>query len=226
MDTKENIPVKEWIEEYFSKKEYLIPTTLCAIMTSYGSDKGEGRHNYTTLYSKLFSPWKNEKIYVFELGIGTNNEEILSNMGAEGKPGASLYGWSLFFPEAQIYGADIDKRILFEDTNIQTFYCDQMNKKSIQELFQNESLKDIYFDIMIEDGLHTFEANLNFLLSSIHKLKKGGFFIVEDLSAAARVAFINHIPALKKNLDLTYLEVLLIPSKYNRFDNALLLIQK
>ncbi len=222
------IPVKKWVEEYLSQKEYSSPTTLCAIMTSFGSDKGDERHNYTTLYSKLFTPWKNATLNLFELGIGTNFTDIPSNMGVEGNPGASLYGWSLFFPKAKIYGADIDTRVLFDDPkkNIKTYYCDQRDPSSIQKLFSHVDLMHTSFDIIIEDGLHEFDANLNFLVNSIQKLKEGGIYITEDLNAAARVGFIKILPELKKSLGLKYIEVILIPSLFNRFDNALLVIQK
>jgi len=221
-----SIPVKKWVDEYLSHKEYLTPTTLCALMTSYGSDKGDERHNYTTLYSKLFAPWKEQKINLFELGIGTNFPDIPFNMGIEGNPGASLYGWADYFSHAQIYGADIDQRILFNEKNIHTFFCDQRDKNSIQNLFSNEDLKDITFDIIIEDGLHEFEANLTFLENSLHKLKTGGIYIIEDLTAASRIAFIDRTPKLKNAFHLKYVEVITIPSSLNRFDNALLIIQK
>ena len=32
----------------------LAPTKMCRVMTKYGSDKGHGSHNYTTVYSALF----------------------------------------------------------------------------------------------------------------------------------------------------------------------------
>jgi hypothetical protein len=218
--------VEKLVNEYLENKEYRVPTTLCAIMTSFGSDKGDERHNYTTLYSKLFTPLKNEKIRLFELGIGSNNVNIPSNMGEGGSPGASLRGWSLFFPNTEIYGADIDKDILFNEGRIKTYYCDQMDKASIQQLFANDDLKDLNFDVIIEDGLHTFEANLNFLNNSLHKLKQGGIYIAEDLTATTRVKLIELIPKLKKQFSLKYIEVILIPNKLNHADNALLIIQK
>ncbi len=220
------IPVKKWLNEFLSNKEYRETTTLCAIMNSYGSDKGNGRHNYTTLYSKLFSPWKDKNINLFELGIGTNFLDIPFNMGIDGKPGASLFSWALFFPKGHIFGADIDKRILFNDKSIKTYYCDQRDVTSIQNLFSNDDLKNTNFDIIIDDGLHAYEANLNFLLNSFHKLKKNGIYIVEDLDASSRVSFIQILPKLKKSLKLYYIEVIMIPSNLNRFDNALLIIQK
>lgn len=220
------IPVKKCVDEFLSDKEYKQATTLCAIMNSYGSDKGEGRHNYTTLYSKLFDPWKNEEINLFELGIGTNFADIPFNMGIEGKPGASLLGWALFFPRGHIFGADIDKRVLFNDSHIQTYYCDQRDAVSIQNLFLHNDLKNRGFDIMIDDGLHEFDANLNFLLNSIYKLKKNGIYIIEDLDASSRLSFIQMLPKLKKKLNVQYIEVIMIPFSLNRFDNALLIIQK
>jgi len=34
---------------------------------------------------------------------------------------------------------------------------------------------------MIDDGLHEFHANTTFMESSLHMLKPGGVFIVEDI---------------------------------------------
>ena len=70
-------------------------TPLCEIMGRHGSDKGSGDilnswHNYTTLYHSLFKEIRRKPLRVFELGLGTNNVTLASNMGADGKPGASL----------------------------------------------------------------------------------------------------------------------------------------
>jgi hypothetical protein len=74
-------------------------TALCEIMERHGSDKG-GKpgswHNYTTVYHSLFEADKERYTRVFELGLGTNNTSIKSNMGVNGKPGASLRGGQNF----------------------------------------------------------------------------------------------------------------------------------
>lgn len=226
MHSLPEIPVKKWIDEFLANKEYNATTSLCAIMTSFGSDKGNDWHNYTTLYSKLFTPWKNQPIHLFELGLGTNFTDIPSNMGPHGHPGASLYGWSLFFPHAYIYGADIDKRVLFDEQKIKTYYCDQCDAQSIREMFQQKDLKDLSFDIIIEDGLHEFSANINFLLNSINVLRKGGIYIAEDLDNISKEAFLKVLPQLKEALDLKSIDVVSIPCNLNHFDNTLLIIQK
>ena len=159
-------------------------TDLCEIMGRHGSDKGNKdlsrSHNYTTLYHRLFSELKNEKLNLFELGLGTNNTDVASSMGVSGTPGASIEGWSEFFPNAILYGADIDERILYETDRIKTFQCDQTKKSSIDKMWNNEELKDLEFDIIIEDGLHKPRAQICFFENSIHKVKSGGFYVIED----------------------------------------------
>ena len=78
---------------------------------------------------------------MIECGIGTNNPNIPSSMGIKGKPGASLRMWRDFFPNATVIGVDIDKNILFSETRIQTFQCDQTDKLSISQFIINANLK-------------------------------------------------------------------------------------
>lgn len=215
---------------YISPSKFLKPTELCIIMGKYGSDKGQidiksSRHNYTVIYHNLFHSRKDEPLRVFELGLGTNNINIPSNMGLHGKPGASLYGWAEFFKNSLIFGADIDKDILFQTDRIKTFYCDQTNPEIIKNLWNNPELFED-FDIIIEDGLHTFEANVCFLENSIHKLKKNGYFIIEDIKKFDLMAFSNKIEEWKeiyKNFDFKLFK---LPSLVNDFDNNILVINK
>lgn len=159
-------------------------TPLCVIMKKYGTDKalfqGIGKHNYTTIYFLLFKKMIDNPIRLFELGIGTTKLDVGYNMGVSGKPGASLRGWSEFFPHADVFAADIDKDILFDEERIKTFYCDQTNPEIIKAMWEDEALKE-QFDIIIDDGLHEFGPNICFFENSIHKLKKGGIYVVEDV---------------------------------------------
>ena len=154
-------------------------TPLCEIMAQEGSDKGKGWHNYTILYDALFGERRREVRNVFEVGIGTNFTDVPSSMGHAGVPGASLRGWRSYFPNAQVVGADVDQRILFSEPRIATYHVDQLWEDSIKDLWSK--LGDMEFDIIIDDGLHTFEANSLFMSSSIHKLAKDGFYILEDI---------------------------------------------
>ena len=157
----------------------LAPTKMCRVMTKYGSDKGRS-HRYTTVYSALFKKSYGKPLRILELGLGSNNLDVPSNMGVFGAPGASLRGWRELLPHAQVYGADIDRRILFQEDRIKTFHCNQLDRSSISELWSNPGLKE-GADIIIEDGLHTFEANVVFLQESLRHLRPGGIYITEDI---------------------------------------------
>ena len=194
------------------------------------SDKGHSDiqsswHNYTTVYYSLFKDMQDRPLRVFELGLGTNNPAIPSNMGVGGRPGASLYGWSEFFPFSTIYGADIDRDILFQTDRIKTFFCDQTNPTIIQELWNQPELHDP-FDIIIEDGLHTFEANVCFFEHSIHKVKPNGYYIIEDILFSEMKLFFEKIEEWKTRFPSFSFEMIAIPSKRNPYDNNLLVIRK
>lgn len=171
--------VKEVFEFPFDRMSQQGDTALCRLMSKYGSDKGSGWHNYTQLYHHLLERKRGSMSHVFELGLGTNNKDVPSNMGEYGKPGASLRAWRDYFPNALIWGADIDRRILFEDTRIGTQYCDQSSIRDVVELW--DAFSSMQFGLMIDDGLHDFSANKIFLENSIHKLVDFGLYVIEDI---------------------------------------------
>lgn len=145
------------------------------------SDKGVGWHQYSRFYTQLFSDLKKTPFNFFEMGLGTNDPTITSTMGVDGNPGASHFIWKLFFRAANIYGADIDRKILFEEPRIKTFYCDQLNVSDIHAMWDSDELREKSFMIILDDGLHTFDAGVSFFENSIHKLLDGGVHIIEDI---------------------------------------------
>lgn len=208
-----------------SKANTAIPTGLCRIMTRNGSDKGAGWHNYTTVYASLFAGLQERPLRVFELGLGTNNPELLSTMGYTGSPGASLRGWREFFPKASIFGADIDRAILFESDRIKTFYCDQLDAVAIHELWQQPDLRD-EMDILIEDGLHTFEGNVSFLNGSLSRIRKGGYYIIEDVEGHTLdrwKSLLETYPARFPDYEFVIAE---LPNPMNDRDNNLIMIRR
>jgi hypothetical protein len=131
----------------------------------------------------MLHPRQGQHLRIFELGLGTNDPQAPSTMGINARPGASLRGWRELFPRASIYGADIDRSVLFQEDRICTFYCDQRDPAAIQELWSQPELRK-GMDFIIEDGLHTFEANVSFLEGSLQRLRPGGVYVVEDVADA------------------------------------------
>jgi len=181
-------------------------TELCTIMAKEGSDKSDinnKHHNYTIEYYSIFNSKKDKITSVFELGLGTNYTDVKSSMGPNGIPGASLRGWRTYFKNAKIYGADIDKRILFTEDRIKTYFVDQTNKDTIIELWNTKELQNS-FDIIIDDGLHEINANLIFLENSLHKLKQDGVYIIEDIVISIIPEYKSRLDELKQKINFNY----------------------
>lgn len=198
-------------------------TELCKIMNRNRSDKGSGQHNYTIEYERLFYKIKDNVKNVFEVGVGTNYIDVQSSMGPDARPGASLYGWKEYFPDANIFGADIDTRILFEDEKIKTFFVDQTNSDTIKQMWENEHLKDVSFDIMIDDGLHHPQANVNFFKNSYHKLKMGGVYTIEDVRISKLSEYTSMLDHLKNDINFRY-DIKILGNVHNPYDNCLIVI--
>ena len=152
---------------------------------------------------------------VFECGLGTNNTDLQNNMKVDRIPGASLRVWKDYFKNAQIYGADIDKDILFQEDRIKTHYVDQLNTPSIEAMWKKIGMQN--FDIIIDDGLHTTDANINLFRNSFNKLKKNGIYIIEDVS-------ILELNNTIKKLNNSNLELVVLKKKSIKYQNSNLLI--
>ena len=151
---------------------------LSDLFIKNGSDKS-ALHDYHLVYGSILSAKRHQEINILEVGLGTNNLDIPSNMGALGKPGASLRAFRDWAPHANIYGADVDRRILFNEKRISTYWVDQTDKESLRKLA--DSLHGIRFDLIIDDGLHLPHAAINMLDAILPLLADDGVYVVEDI---------------------------------------------
>jgi hypothetical protein len=196
---------KELIETFIQDELYLKRTSLCDIMEHCGSDKST-IHNYTPLYNYLFSQLglKDKPISLLEMGIGLTDINIPCNMGPTGTSGASLRAFERYFPNAMIYGADIDKSILFETDHIKTYYCNQLVTDDIDKLWKQI---DKQVNVIIDDGFHNPEANLLLLNNSFQYLANGGLYFVEDIHPSWSSTILENLESLSCN----YKGILSIP---------------
>jgi len=200
MSTKTNnksVTFEFKIEDLYQSQNYYINH----LFDLYGSDKGTlsekitkpypwHAHTYGSYYSKLFDHCRDSIKLVFECGIGTNNPNLVSSMNINGKPGASLRAWKDYFPNALIYGADIDKNILFEEVRIKTFFLDQTNKNYIMKMWSQINKSN--FDLIVDDGLHNYKAAITLFENSIQFLKYNGIYIIEDAQNTDLMKFKNY----------------------------------
>ena len=153
--------------------------SLVSLFNKYGSDKS-AIHNYHSVYAYILASRQLEKLNLLEIGLGTNNTDVVSHMGILGHPGASLRAFRDFLPNSDIYGADIDRRILFQENRIKTFFVDQTKLETFQSL--STALGGRKFDLIIDDGLHSPNANLAVLLFALDHLAPRGYLVIEDIS--------------------------------------------
>ncbi|MEG3638999.1 class I SAM-dependent methyltransferase [Magnetococcus sp. PR-3] len=161
---------------------------LGALFQKYGSDKST-IHNYHHLYATLLEKLGlDAPLNLLEVGLGTNNPKLVSSMGVGGKPGASLRAFRDFLPQAQVYGADVDAQILFQETRIRTAHVDQLKPQSLAALPDHLGCKQ--FDLIIDDGLHAVDANINTLRFALTAVKPGGFVVIEDIPERSAQAWL------------------------------------
>ena len=158
-------------------------TKLCKIAYLYGTDKcPQISHPYTPYYHKLFNKRRKEVKKVIEMGIGT--AKYMQYTPDHYVTAASLYMWRDYFPNAQIYGADILPETMIEVERIQTFICDQTKKEDLEELIKKTG-SDI--DIFIDDGLHSMTTQINLCKTIMPMLKKDVIYIIEDVMRPQRL---------------------------------------
>ena len=167
------------IEEILQTQRSLeLVDSLGIALRRHGSDKST-THNYHLLYGLLLSSF-NRPVKLLEIGLGSNDVGIPSNMGAYGHPGASIRAFRDVCPGSSLFGADIDQTILVE--GIKTFVVDQTVASSFSAITKGAG---VGFDLIIDDGLHSPDANLNTLWFALNHLSSEGYFVIEDIPDAA-----------------------------------------
>jgi SAM-dependent methyltransferase len=153
---------------------------LKEVFDSYGCDKA-GNHDYHLVYGAVLKSLGRVGS-MLEIGLGTTNTDVVSNMGRVWTPGNSLRAFREYLPGTLVYGADVDRRILFEEERIKTFHVDQTDPATLAELGR---MIPGELDLIIDDGLHAPNANLAVLSFALDKLRPGGWVVIEDIAEEA-----------------------------------------
>lgn len=172
-------------------------TPLCLLFEKYLSDKCPTIfHSYSPAYYEILKNYSNSFKNILEIGIGTN--EIMESVGninkiqneknIKYKPGASLRAWRDFFINSNVYGADINQQVLFEEERIKCFFVDQSNASSLIDLYKkiNSNL-----DLIIDDGSHVVDHMVLSVKILFPLLKKESLYIIEDIKKKDIDIFLN-----------------------------------
>ena len=142
--------------------------SLRQIFDEQHTDKGT-KHSYDKIYEPLFEPRRNDPINFLEIGIWK---------------GHSMAALHEYFPNGNIYGADIFTRLNPEDVPIlQEWRCAYVKgdttKPEITGVLTNKF--GVMFDYILDDGAHHPEANMLTFRHTVQFLKPGGYYIIEDV---------------------------------------------
>lgn len=174
-------------------------------------------HTYLEVYDRLFNVYQHQEINVLEIGI---------------LRGTSMKLWSEYFSKATIWGADTFERTNWPGCNfhevvetlkdyprtklVQVNSCANDFNNMIERNKILESIPDGYFHVIIDDGSHELDDQVQTYNNFKSKLNKDGIYVVEDIGITNSMAIepqmlIDRIPELKL-IDMRF------PEKY---DNAI-----
>jgi SAM-dependent methyltransferase len=162
---------------------------LSQIALKYGTDKafrertegmeGDSAHDYTPYYHELLKDREVKR--VLEIGVGEKKYNA-----------PSLRMWAEYFPQAEIYGCDIDAGVFISDhPRIHCFHCDQSNLVSLQQVAR---ITGGDFDLIVDDGSHWVEHQMLTFKALYSLLNPKGVYIIEDIDDYRRVSKAVHVP--------------------------------
>jgi hypothetical protein len=162
--------------------------SLTEIANLAGTDKGTigpsaGWHanNYADIYEAYLESLRDRPINLLEVGLGVPgaNWDARIAHGRNKGGGASLRMWYGYFPQARIFGADINSAAHLDNDRIQTYVVDQGDPDSINGFL--DAVGDVRFDVIVDDGSHRPDHQQITLGCLFPRLKPGGLYIIEDL---------------------------------------------
>ena len=137
--------------------------TLVELCKRYPTDKCPYHHNYVEIYESFFSPLRNRKLRLLEIGV---------------LHGDSVRLWEAYFPSAQIFGVDIVSKTQYDTQRIKTLVADQGKREDLASLI---AAAGTAFDVILDDGGHRMEQQQISFGILFAALNSGGLYIIEDI---------------------------------------------
>jgi len=132
----------------------------------YATDKNDPHSYIENVYLPLFSNLPRDRT-ILEIGVYTGN---------------SIKFWADFFYEGFVYGIDNQDKHLtlpLSGKNHEIFIKEAYNKEAV-DYFKK---RGITFDIIIDDGLHSYETQMYALEHYYELLNRNGVMIIEDIQS-------------------------------------------
>lgn len=139
---------------------------LDKLAIKYNTDKSSLFHDYTKIYDFVFKDLRYQKHKLLEIGV---------------LDGASIKMWSDYFNNSLIIGMDVDEKCkIFETDKINIEIGNQTDLLFLDNMIQ----KYQNFDIILDDGGHTWFQQKTTFKHLFKYVNPNGFYIIEDLSTS------------------------------------------
>ncbi len=184
--------------------------SLLELVDNSRTDKNT-THSYLDLYHFLLQSKKETAKNVLEVGI---------------HKGGSIKLWSDYFPNAQVYGLDIQRRELVweELKNKENIHIYAEQNAYDEFFFKNEFLdKNIKFDFMIDDGPHTLPSMIQFIKLYSQLITEDGILIIEDVQ---QIEWLNMMKAEVPEHLKKYVQTYDLRETKGRYDDIVFCINK
>jgi fibrillarin-like rRNA methylase len=140
--------------------------SLSKIYLDYQSPEGHGdkgtAHSYINDYEKLLNEYR-ENSTVLEIGI---------------YQGESLKMWDEYFINSNVYGIDITDQYI-KDLIAENKYNIIIGDAGSKNILKH--LNDLTFNVIIDDGSHRIDDQINSFNILKNKMKSNGIYIIEDI---------------------------------------------
>jgi hypothetical protein len=181
--------IKAQIKRTLANKGYLVRRLdhLTYLADLFGSDKGTrfSAHLYSRIYEKLFKSMQNDKLAIVEIGLHRPDADRRRDVNAaEGSTSVvasmapSLEMWTSYFPNAEIFGFDIDDFCNVKVDRCKIVRGDMSSRDDLAELVRTVGRP---IDILIDDGSHVSHHQQIALGYLFPYLRTGGMYVIEDL---------------------------------------------
>ena len=136
---------------------------LEVIADSHDTDKNSGAHDYTQLYSQYFDPIRYSARAIVEIGVWR---------------GESLRMWREYFPDALVFGIDIDSECVAHRGDRIGVYTGSQSDVDFLLATITEIGREL--DVVIDDGSHLATDYRVSFETLFPLVRSGGWYVIED----------------------------------------------
>jgi hypothetical protein len=178
--------IKKLVRNELHRRGYLVhrASELTRLANKFGSDKGTrlSAHMYTRVYENFFEPLRHKRLCVLEMGLLRSDidkrRSVCGESTARASDAPSLKMWRAYFPNAKIFGFDIDDFSEVSIPGCRIMKGDMSSRADIERLMTSIGEP---IDIIIDDASHASHHQQIAFGILFRYVRPGGMYIIEDL---------------------------------------------